>query len=386
MPPSVSDRATRFPPLEHLTWARFEAGRSRHLLSSSQIPVPPPEVLDASGPMPLLLTPELRGAFVDGLAARYGVTAQEVTLTAGVSEALAVACDGLLEDGDWALVETPGYQSLGRVPASRGAVVRRVERRLDGDWAPTEASRSVHEAAAASRGAGRRLALVVVSDLHNPSGAPLADETLDALVEACAATGARLLVDEVYRDADEARAIGTARNRHPRAVVVNSLTKAYGLGGLRAGWILSPVEDAAVFRRVQNYHSVILSAPSAHLATRALEKADEILAWGRSMVRTNRAAFERCMADEPGGFRYARGTSRGTTVFPHRAPGSDTTDDVERWRRAFDVEVVPGRFFDARHGIRIGLGQPPETFTRALARWREAAAHPDEAARSVAHP
>lgn len=386
MPPN-SDRATRFPSLEHLTWARFDAGHARYLLSSSQIPVPPAEILDASGPLPLVLSPELRSAFIEGLAARYGVAHDEVTLTAGVSEALVVACAGLLEPGDWALVETPAYQSLGGVPAACGAVVRRVERGLDGAWAPAEAGRAVRETAAAARRSGQRLALVVVSDLHNPTGAALGGETLEALVGGCEAAGARLLLDEVYRDADETRSIGTARNRHPGVVVVSSLTKVYGLGGLRTGWILSPAGDAAVFRRVQNYYSVIPAAPSVHLAIRALERADEILAWGRAMTRANRAAFERRMADQPGGFRYAPGTSRGTTAFPYRLPESDTTDEVERWRREFEVEVVPGRFFDARHGVRIGLAQPPESFDAAFARWREvAAAHRNGATRSVARP
>lgn len=369
----VQPHAARFPFLEHHAWARFEAGKLRHRLGTSQVPEPPPSLLDPGGPLPLTLTRERNAEIVERLAARYRVEASGIQVTAGVSEGLAIACAGILEPGDTALVEVPAYRSLPAVAAAFGARVERLERGLDGSLEPQAAAARVRESAAAARRDGRRLAAVLVSDLHNPSGAPTTDAAMDALAEACRREGAVLVVDEVYRDADATRPVGTVRNRHPDAVAISSLTKAYGLGGLRCGWILAPPEWSEVFARVQFYFSAIPAAPSVALGVRALDAADRILAWGRGLVAANRTAFERVLRDAPGGFQCPAGASRGTVAFPYRPGGPDTRDEVARWARDFEVEAVPGDFFEVPSGVRLGLGTEPGEFGAAIARWAEAA-------------
>jgi aspartate/methionine/tyrosine aminotransferase len=364
----VSQPSDRFPVLEHLTWARFQAGRGRYCLSRSQVPSPPAEVFDTSGEMPLVVTPEIRDRFKTTIAERYGVAGDEITLTAGVSEALFIVAAGLVTDRDRVLVEAPGYQSLGAVYAAQGAGVSRLVRGVDGALAAGSAREAIETVAAEAGQAGGRLRAVILSDLHNPSGAALEEDTLDAIASACESTGATLVIDEVYRDSDPRRPIGSARNRHPGAITTMSLNKAYGMGGLRAGWISAPPEPSRTFTGIQNYLSVQPSAPSMVLGTRALQQGETILNWARGQVNINRQQFLKTIGERPGGFVCPE-PGLGSVVFPYRPGGPDTREEVATWLARDGVEVIPGIFFGAPQGVRIGLGVEPGLFEEAIGKW-----------------
>jgi aspartate/methionine/tyrosine aminotransferase len=364
----VTTPADRFPVLEHLTWARFQAGRGRYCLSRSQVPPPPPEIFDSGGQMPMVVTSEIRERYLATIAGRYGVAEDEITLTAGVSEALYIALAGLLAAGDLVLVESPCYRSLAAVPAALGAEVRTLSRGLDGSLDAGAVAEAIALAAGESRHQGRSLSAVVLSDLHNPSGAALSEAALDSVVAACESAVAKLVIDEVYRDSDASRPIGSARNRHPSVVTLMSLTKAYGMGGLRAGWISAPPGRTREFLGIQNYLSVQPSAPSMVLATRALQRGDAILGWAGDLVKTNRERFLKTIADRPGGFVCPE-PGLGSVVFPFRPGGPDTREEVSAWLERDGIEVVPGVFFGAPEGVRIGLGVEPGLFEEAIASW-----------------
>jgi aspartate/methionine/tyrosine aminotransferase len=364
----VTEPSDRFPVLEHLTWARFQSGRGRHCLSRSQVPSPPPEVFDSSGEMPLVVTPEILDCFKTTIAERYGVAGDEITLTAGVSEALFIVAAGLVTERDRVLVEAPGYQSLAAVYAAQGGRVSPLVRGIDGALAAEPAREAIGTAAAEAARTGGRLGAVVLSDLHNPSGAALDEDTLDAITAACESAGARLVIDEVYRDSDPRRPIGSARNRHPGAITIMSLTKAYGMGGLRAGWISAPPDYTRVFTRIQSYLSVQPSAPSMVLGTRALARGEAILSWARGLVNTNRQQFLKTIGERPGGFICPE-PGLGSVVFPYRPGGPDTREEVATWLARDGVEVIPGIFFGAPQGVRIGLGVEPGRFEEAIGKW-----------------
>jgi aspartate/methionine/tyrosine aminotransferase len=364
----VSEPTDRFAVLEHLTWARFEAGQGRYCLSKSQVPAPPPDVFDTSGTMPVVITPEIRNHYLGVLTARYGMAADEITLTAGVSEALFIVAAGLVTGRDHALVEAPGYQSLGAVYTAQGATVHPLPRGLDGTLEAGPAREAIETAAADAGRAGGRLRAVVLSDLHNPSGAALADDTLDAVAAGCRSVGARLVIDEVYRDSDSQRPIGSARQGYPDAITIMSLTKAYGMGGLRAGWISAPPGETRTFTAIQGYLSVQPSAPSMVLGARALEQGKRILGWARELVQTNRRRFLDVMAGRPGGFVCPE-PGLGSVVFPFRPDGPDTRKEVDTWLERDGIEVIPGAFFGAPQGVRIGLGVEPELFEEAIGKW-----------------
>jgi aspartate/methionine/tyrosine aminotransferase len=364
----VTEPAKRFPILEHLSWARFQAGKARYSLSKSQVPPPPPEVLDTGGPMPLVVDAGIRADFTDAIAARYRIKPDEITLTAGVSEALYVTSAGLVSPGDVVAVESPGYQSLAMVPAALGAEVKRIRRGLDGRLEAHAACAEIESISGRARAEGKKLAAVLLSDLHNPSGARLDDETVVAIAGAVESSGAVLVIDEVYRDSDSMRSIGSSRNRHPATVTLSSLTKSYGMGGLRAGWISAPVSRTREFTQIQNYLSVQPSAPSMVLAARALRGGDAVLKWSSDLVRPNRERFRAVISGAPGGF-VCPAEAAGNVVFPYRRGGPDTRAEVARWLEVHEVEVVPGVFFDAPEGFRMGLGLNPDIFEEAIGKW-----------------
>jgi aspartate/methionine/tyrosine aminotransferase len=254
--------------------------------------------------------------------------------------------------------------------------VRPLARGLDGSLEPARASEIVAKTAEEARAAGRRLALVLLSDLHNPTSARLTEATVDALAEASRRAGAVLVLDEVYRDVDQGRAIGTAQSRHPDMVTLSSVTKAYGFGSLRSGWMIAPLELREACRRVKLYLSVDAPWPSVAIATRILGAADRILAWARPRLDENRQWLTQVLSERPSGFVLPSGASVGTTAFVYRPDGPDTYPETLTWRETRQVSVVPGRWFGAPSGVRIGLGRPPEKFKKAIEAWTQALAAP----------
>ena len=367
----MGEYAKRFPLLEHLSWSHHTP--LEHQLSLSAIPIPPKEVFDAESEWPDGVGER---ELAEAVAERYGVPTERVLPCAGLSEGLFVVASAVLEPGDFALVEAPGYQSLAGVASAAGATVRPLARGLDGSLEPERAAEAVLRAAEEARAAGRRLALVLASDLHNPTSARLSDRTVDALAESSRRAGAILVLDEVYRDADPGRAIGTAQSRHPDIVALSSVTKSYGFGALRAGWVMAPVELREACRRVKLYLSVDPAWPSVGIAARILRAGDRILAWARPMLDENRRTLSAALHDRPSGFVLPQGASVGTTAFAYRPDGPDTYAETQAWRESRQVSVVPGRWFGAASGVRIGLGQPTERFRKAIEAWVQALAAP----------
>jgi len=370
----LPEYAKRFPLLEHLSWSHLP--ELEHHLSGSAIPLPPKDIFDPEQ-VPLMLAALGGGErhMSELVAARYAVPVERVLVTAGLSEGLFLVASSVIEPGDFALVEAPGYQSLPGVAHAAGATVRPLPRGLDGALEPAAATEAIARAAGEARTAGRKLAMILVADLHNPTSARLSDATLDALAEGARQAGAVLVIDEVYRDVDAGRAIGTAHTRHPDIVTMSSVTKAYGFGGLRSGWLVAPVELRQACARVKLYLSVDPSGPATGIAIGILGAADRIVQWARPILEDNRRALAAALSDRPSGFMLPAGASVGTTGFVYRPGGSDTYDETLAWRKK-NVSVVPGRWFGAPSGIRMGLGREPAAFRKSIEAWMQALGQP----------
>lgn len=370
----MREYAKRFPLLEHLSWSHLP--ELEHHLSGSAIPVPPQDIFDpAQAPLMLAALGGSERHLGERVAERYGVPAERVLLTAGLSEGLFLMASAVIEPGDFALVETPGYQSLGGVAHAAGATVRPLPRGLDGSLEPAAASEAIVRAADEARTAGRKLAMILVADLHNPTSARLSDATIDALAEGARRAGAVLVIDEVYRDVESGRPIGTAQSRHPDIVTLSSVTKAYGFGGLRSGWLIAPIELREAASRVRLYLSVDPSGPATGIAIAILGAADRILSWARPIVEENRRTITAALSERPSGFILPSGASVGTTVFVYRPDGPDTYAETVAWRKK-NVSVVPGRWFGAPSGMRMGLGRAPDLFRKSIDAWMQALGEP----------
>ena len=348
----------------HIMWARIEPARHRHSLAPSEVDPPDLEALGlpSRGSLPRS-TDGLQVELERLLGARWGAPGGRVVLTAGGSEANAIVFGALLERGDEVLVETPGYEPHREVPRLFDITVRRFERPL------SDGGTSLATAVEAALGPATRM--VVVTHLHNPSGVALTGTDARALADLAERRGLWILCDEIFRDAlEEPR--GTFATLGPRWVATSSLTKVYGLGGLRLGWIAGSDDVLSRCARVQNALSGSPSVPSIALALALAPHFDTLRARTHRILAANHARWAALLGEEPPFTSPAR--PLGTTawaLFPSKDGGDAFAAFASRHAH---LAVAPGRFFADPRGIRVGLGREPECFAPALDTLRQALA------------
>jgi aspartate/methionine/tyrosine aminotransferase len=346
----MSGRAFRS---DYMHWAKNQRP-VRYNLASSEVPH------FALERLPLTLADlELTGASAyryrplrEAIAAKEGVAPECVVAADGTSMANMLAMAALVAPGDEVLVEQPTYEPLLAVLRFLGARIARFARRAP-DFAldPDEVARAVTPATT----------LIVVTNLHNPSGA-FADE---AALGRIAGLGPRVLIDEVYRDAAFAVAPRSAFHLSDRVVATNSLTKVYGLSGLRCGWILAEPALAEPMWRLNELFGVAQVHAGERLGCFALAHLDEIAAGTAERLARNRALANAFFA------RSRRVVSapmvHGITAFPRLRDGDPEALDAQL-RARWDTAIVPGRWFEAPDHFRIGIGGPTDVVEEGLAR------------------
>ncbi|HEX6661689.1 MAG TPA: pyridoxal phosphate-dependent aminotransferase, partial [Sphingomicrobium sp.] len=268
----------------------------------------------------------------------------------GTSMANFLAMAALISPGDEVLIEYPTYEPLLGVASFLGATVKRFERPVAAGFRLDPGS----VVAAASD----RTRLIVLTNLHNPSGA-LAET---AELRAIAATGARVLIDEVYLDAARRE---SAVQLGPEFIVTNSLTKVYGLSGLRCGWILAEPELAERMWRLNDLFGVNQAHQAERLACIAFDHLDTVLGDVPSMLDRNRRLFNAFLAGRAD--LDSAPAEHGLTAFPRWA-GGDTQRLDDRLRDHHDSAIVPGKWFEMPNHFRIGFGYPSDEFEEALTR------------------
>lgn len=296
------------------------------------------------------------------IAARFGVPQSCVVIPGGgCSFANHLAMATILAPGDEALIEDPTYELLTSTLGYLQARVTRFPRRPGQSW------RLDAEEIAARVTPNTRL--VVASDLHNPTSA-MASEA-DVAAAAKAAGDAWLLMDEVYLETTfDGRQTRTAFREDGRVVVTSSLTKAYGLTGLRCGWILAPPPLAERMRRLNDLFGVCPPHLAERLAVVAFDRLDSLRARANAMTAANRAAYREILGDHPALDQTLFDV--GTTVFPRLRRG-DGDACLRLLTTKYETSVVPGRFFGGlRDYIRIGLGGELGQTRQGLARLADA--------------
>jgi len=290
---------------------------------------------------------------------RFGVERSCVVMPGGgASFANHLALATLVRPGDEVLIEQPSYELITDTLAYLGARTRRFERRADEAWAldPARAAAAI----------GPQTRLVVLTNLHNPSSAPADEAAIAAIAEAAAGVGARLFIDETYRElAFTPEAPVTGFRADGTIVVTSSLTKGYGLSGLRCGWILAEPELAERMRRLNDLYGVHPPHIAERMAVVAFSRLPALRARATALIEENRAAYRAIL----GGHPKLEQTifEAGTTVFPRLVDG-DGDAFFERLTAKFETSVVPGRFFGLPDHIRIGLGGAPAPTRTGLER------------------
>jgi aspartate/methionine/tyrosine aminotransferase len=360
-------------------FARWEFAARYHLTASDAQSLPLAELLglaDADGrarweSLSLGYThsrglPALRAE----IAATYEqLSEDDILCFAGAEEALYLAMQVLLEPGDHAVVITPNYQAAETVPMSVCHVTGLALRPAEG-WALDLA-----DLRRALRPATR---LVSVNFPNNPTGAVADPDTWRELAALCAERGITLFSDEVYRGLEQPphAPLPQAADLLPGALSLNVMSKAYGLPGLRIGWIAC--RDHAVLARLErakDYTTICNSAPSEVLALIALRARDRVLARTRQIVAANLPAFDEFFARFPDLFAWQR-PQGGCVSFP-RYLGPDGVEAMcANVLRDAGVLLLPASIFRSRltpvpaDRFRVGLGRSdPEEGLAAWGRW-----------------
>jgi aspartate/methionine/tyrosine aminotransferase len=295
---------------------------------------------------------------LERLAKRYGVASEQVVLAPATSGANhLVYATALGEPGNHVLVERPGYEPLVALGEYFGATVDRFDRRAeDGYRLDPDAVR---------RALTPRTRLIVVTNLHNPSGALASTEDLAAVAAIAEAHGCTLLVDEVFREWLHDRGTPSAIGLSPAVVTTCSLTKAYGLDHLRGGWIIANADVADRLRRLVGLFHGHMPHLTERLMARALDRADTIVDSMAGQAARNRAALGAWVASHPQLSWVA--PPAGTVGFV-RVRATDVDAFADRLRVQEDTAVVPGRFFDDPGAFRVGLGGVPDMVDEGLRR------------------
>jgi len=280
---------------------------------------------------------------------------------AGASSGIFIAVAAAVEHGSTVIVEQPVYDPIRRVAAFRHLRVLSLPRRPD--------DRFDIGIAQIEEGLGRGARAVVLTNLHNPSGQMLSPAAVTAIAERCARVGATLIIDEVYLDAAHLNVGGplwTAAHLADNVVAINSLTKVYGLSGLRIGWLMTNPALLDRARRIMDMLNVDNPAPSTALALSAFEQMERLEERFRRFYRQGQELFRRWLASEPDFRGYE---SCGSIFELVRLPaGIRSVEFNDRLVAHFDTQVVPGRFFGLDDHIRLGLTLPAEDLREALDR------------------
>jgi aspartate/methionine/tyrosine aminotransferase len=356
----MSERRQRVMSSAYMHWAKTRAQMPYNLASSGLEPYP----LERLGVA--LSDLELSGASAYGyaplqqaIAAKCGVAPESVVAANGTSMANFLAMAALVSPGDEVLIEQPTYELLVSAALHLGAEVKRFPRPFESQFRldPAEIERAITP----------RTRLVVVTNLHNPSNAYADDDTLRQVGDIAGRVGAHVLVDEVYLDAAFARAPRTAARLGEHFISTASLTKVYGLGGLRCGWILAAPALAERMWRLNDLFGVYQPHAAERLSCVAFARLPEIAARSRTLLERNRALANDFLAtrDELETFPI----TDGMISFPRL---SRRAGDVEALcsllREKYETSLVPGKFFEMPEHFRLGIVGDTEMLRGGLER------------------
>jgi aspartate/methionine/tyrosine aminotransferase len=340
-----------------MEWAKLYSTATFNLATSGVAGFPLAELgvtidqLEINGPSIYSYEPLLQA-----IAQRYRVPQECVVSAVGTSLANYLALAATTEPGDEILVEQPTYELILSTAKYLGLKIKRFPRRAENSFTidPADVARNLTQ----------RTRLIVICNLHNPTGALAPDATLREVGKLAAKVDARVLVDEVYREMLFESSPASAFHIDPeRFIVTNSLTKAYGLSGLRCGWVLASPELARRMFRINDLHGATFAHPAELLSVIALQKLPQIAAQMKSLLDRNRQLLRDFLLTRDDLDYFW--PEYGTIVFP-RLKNGDVDSLSQLLRRDFNTSIVPGTFFESPDRFRVGVGTPTESVREAL--------------------
>jgi aspartate/methionine/tyrosine aminotransferase len=308
----------------------------------------------------------------ESIAALYsGATAGHVQVTNGGAEANYIATWNLIEPGDDVVMMVPNFMQIWGLARAFGATVKA--------WPLIESGHGHAEAAGGGGGwevdtdalkrlVSDRTKLIVICNPNNPTGTRFDAGTLDRIAAIADRHGSWIISDEIYRGAErDGRETPTMWGRSGRVMVTGGLAKAYGLPGLRIGWIVGP---ASRMESLWSYHDYTTIAPGAlndALARRALEPAtrERLLARTRDILNRNYPIIAGWLDSHGGMFSYWP-PDAGAIIYTRYGHAINSTALVTRMRVEKSVLIVPGDHFGMDGYLRIGFGDQPDHLRQGL--------------------
>jgi aspartate/methionine/tyrosine aminotransferase len=349
--------------------SQFERSVEINLADSSVKCANVSDLLAGEDPRPLLemplYYPEVNGTTLlrERIAALYpNASATNVLVTVGAAQANWMVCGTLLEQGDEVIVVSPGYRQVWGLAKNAGCRVKETHLRPENNW-----RLNLDELESL---AGPKTKLISIVNPNNPTGSILSREEMARIVSICQKTGAWLHADEVYRGTELAAGeTPSFWGMYERVICVNSLSKAYGLAGLRIGWAVAAPEMIEELWRRHEYAVIAAAGPSMKLAEITLQpaKREMLLDRQRRLSREGHAVLENWVQAQDGRFSVSRAvaTSIAFVGYNFDMPSAEFADHI---RRKASVLVAPGGYLGTENHLRITVGYEPEKVRTALKR------------------
>jgi aspartate/methionine/tyrosine aminotransferase len=288
----------------------------------------------------------------EAVAAGYrGLGPEDVVVLSSAEEGIFVAYHALVRPADHAIVETPCYESALELARSTGCQVSTWERRFEDGW--------THDFHALERLVRPNTRLLYVNTPHNPTGTNMSRAVFERVVEFARAHDLILFSDEVYRELehDPATQLPAGCELFERGLSLGSMSKSFGLPGLRLGWVAT--RDHRLLEAIvelKYYTSICSSAPSEFLSALALRHREHLLTRNRAIVRRNLPLLQRFLAEHSELFEWVTPTA-SPIGFPRLRSGDDSATFCEEAAAAAGVLLLPGTVYDQPQHIRVGFGR-----------------------------
>jgi aspartate/methionine/tyrosine aminotransferase len=346
-----------------------------NLSESGVLPLKLSELLDGEEDVERFLANELWYSACEGsqlfrerIAQFYpGCKPENITVTNGGSEANYVTLWTLLEPGSRLAFMIPNYMQawgLGRAYAGGVDTFRLILKKEAGQ------NRWVLDLEGLRRAVTPKTNVIVITNPNNPTGAVLTSAEMDAVVDVAGKVGAWLVVDEIYRGAEvQGGTSPTFWGRYEKVVITSGLSKAFGLPGLRIGWVVAPPKLIEELWVRHDYLTLTPSLLSDYLGTIAMEpqRRESLLARTRNIIRENLPPLEEWFLKHDDIFTYARPQAGAITYCEYKLP-IESTELINRLRIELSVFLTPGDQFGLGKGFRTGFGYDLEKTLNGLTR------------------
>ena len=358
------------------TQSKWEQVVEFNLTESGVHPISLSDLLNGDqGKLDQLLATEINYPHVNGnpelrqnIARLYdgAIWDKNILVTVGAAEANYIICNTLLEPGDEVAALTPTYKQVWGIAENNGHRVRPFHLRPENGWALDidDLNKQVNE----------RTKLISIVNPNNPSGYIMKEAEMQAIINAADRVGAWIVADEVYRGAERLQEEETPSfyGKYDKVLALGSMSKAYGLPGLRVGWIVGPPDTIDAIWRRHEYTTITATMMSNHLAAHALsaEVRPRLIKRTRDYIRKGYPVLEAWMEEQEGLFSYTPPMASAVTFVKYHLD-INSTELMEKLCREASVFVGAGDSFGMDHHLRIAFGQDKAVLDEAFGRIRK---------------